>query len=277
MGISAFCGEASADPSAAGVISYDEGSTPSSGGFTDPTAALGTPERFTGNGVVSSFNPPWKTDETVSIGEGGEITLRLSHFAVPLPGGPEIGVFTNAGLFDTAYPTGIAGNPATLFGDSDHATVDVSDDGLNWVAIGDVAFDIPTNGYTDLTDPYATAPATAPADFRQPFTGDLGSFDGLSYYDAGGTDILDALAGSGGGTWLDISPSGLDRVAYVRFSVADDHDAATSLNFDLDALSIAHGAAGGAVPEPAAWTLVLMAISAEILRRGRDAAARPRS
>src|SRR5215216_4313944 len=71
---------------AAQVISYNQGATPSTG-FTTASAALGEPERFTGEsvfpGVVSPFNPPFRSNEIVSVGEGGQLTLRLSNYAIP--------------------------------------------------------------------------------------------------------------------------------------------------------------------------------------------------
>ena len=86
--------------------------------------------------------------------------------------------------------------------------VEVSEDGASWIRIGDVTFDMPTNGFTDLTDPYASLPGDELSDFQQPFTEPLASFDGLPYVDVSEIDILDVLAGSGGGTWIDISGTG---------------------------------------------------------------------
>jgi hypothetical protein len=104
------------------------------------------------------------------------------------------------------------------------------------------------------------------SDFQQPFTGSLASFDDLKYCDAAGPDILELLAGSGGGTWLDISPSGLAQVGYIRFSQPDDSSAATSLNFELDAISISHAAVGAAVvPEPSSIDLFVVASMALLL------------
>ncbi len=256
---------------AAAVVSYDAGATPVAG-FTTAAAALGEPERFTGEGlfpgVVSPFYPPYLSSEIVSVGAGGQITLRLSHYAIPQAAEPEIGVFQNIGLVDLDYPNGQAGTPATTFGDLDEAIVDVSTDGVDWVSLGSITFDVPTNGYTDLTDPFSATPGNLPSDFRQPFTGSLSSFDGLPYFDAGGPDMLDLLAGSGGGTWLDISDTGLPKVGYIRFSVANDGDAGTSLNFELDAVSISHAATGTAiVPEPTMWSLVFAAMILPALSR----------
>ena len=247
----------------AAVVAYDPGATPATG-FTTAVAAIGQPERFTGEGafpgVVSPFNPPFGQNEIVSVGEGGHIVLRLSHFAIPQAAGPEIGVFENVGLVDVNFPNGQAGSPAGTFGPLDSAIVDVSTDGTQWASLGNVTFDAPTNGYTDLTDPYWSKPGGVPSDFQKPFLGSLSSFDGLRYSDASGPDILEVLAGSGGGTWLDISAAGLSQVGFIRFSLDNDLDAETRLNFELDAVSIADGAVGSpVVPEPAAAALCCIA------------------
>jgi hypothetical protein len=247
-----FCSSLAHAQYGAAVVSYDAGTTPTSG-FTTATAAVGEPERFTGEsvfpGIVSPFNPPFRPNEIVSVGEGGHITLRLSHYALPQAAGPEIGIFENVGLIFNST-TGGAGPTAATFGD-DRAQVDVSADGLNWTSLGNNQFNIPSNGYTDVTDPFATAPGNSPSDFQKPFTGGVSSFNGLPFSDPSASDILELLAGSGGGTWLDISGSGLSQVGFIRFSVADDLNADSRLNFELDAVSIARGAVGSPiVPEP---------------------------
>ena len=262
------------------IVSYDQGATPALEWPTnDPyniaSAALGEPERTTGDGtdypsVVSPFSPPYLRSEFVSIGEGGWLTLRLSNYALPQAAGPEIGVFTNAGLMDQDWPNGQATNPAMAFG-AERADVEVSEDGINWIVLGSPLFDLPTNAYTDLTDPYSSSAGSVQADFQQPFIGTLSDFDGLFYNDGGGADILDLLAGSGGGTWLDISQAGLPRVGYLRFLVPDDGDAGTGLNFELDAVSIAAGAMGDAtIPEPAAAILAALAGLLLAAARGTD-------
>lgn len=249
---------------AAEVVSYSAGSAPASG-FTTASTALGEPERFTGEGsfpgVVSPFNPPFLANEIVSVGEGGQITLRLSHYAIPQAAEPEIGVFTNAGI---VYESGLAGDPPGTFG-VDSAEVSVSDDGLAWTSLGNVTFDIPTNGYTDVTSPFADSPGSSLSDFQQPFTGVLSDFAGLPYYDAGGDGILDLLSGSGGGTWLDISGTGLAKVGYIRFAMAN------SSNFELDAVSVSHAAMGNLVPEPATIALGGLALLLLPIIRRRSA------
>jgi hypothetical protein len=264
------------------VLSYNAGTTPAmSGGqaFDDSSAALGEPERFTGEGVfpgvVTPFNPPFLRNEIVSVGEGGQLTLRLSNYAVPQAAAPEIGVFAHPGLIDQDIInfSGVASDPVTEFSVKS-ALVDVSTDGVNWVSLSNQAipFDIPSNGYTDLTSVSSSVPGTALSDFQQPFTRPLSDFGGLSYHNPGGSDILGLLAGSGGGKWLDISNTGLSQVGYIRFSVADDGDASTKLNFELDAVSVSHAALGTAtVPEPSSIALAVAALVGSIksVRRAR--------
>src|SRR5262245_40402166 len=102
----------------AAVISYNKGGSPDTAYTLNPSSALGLPERFTGEGVfpgaVTPFNPSFGTNELVSVGEGGHLTLRLSRYAIPQPpaAGPEIGIFENVGLSDTSFPNGVADVPA---------------------------------------------------------------------------------------------------------------------------------------------------------------------
>ncbi|MEX2317171.1 MAG: hypothetical protein WD669_08465, partial [Pirellulales bacterium] len=162
------------------VLTYNSGTTPAAS-FVSPASALGSPERFSGEdsfpSVVSPFSPPFLSSEIVSIGEGGQLTLRLSNYALPQAAGSEIGIFSNFGLIDASYPNGQAGSPAGGFGPPDRAQVEVSANGLDWSTLGITTFDLPANGYTDLADPYAVSPGAAASDFQQPFTGSLSSFD----------------------------------------------------------------------------------------------------
>jgi hypothetical protein len=188
----------------------------------------------------------------------------LSHYALPLLGAPEIGVFTHVGLSDTSFPNGVAGTSDQAFG-IDSANVEVSEDGSAWFSLGNQTFDIPTNAYTDLTDPFAAAAGSVLSDFQQPFTLPLTSFDGLPYTNAGGPDIIELLAGSGGGNWLDISASGLAKVGFIRFSVPD---SGATVNFELDGVSVSLAAVGDrTVPEPATLALVASAVAMLGMRR----------
>lgn len=258
------------------VTSYNAGTTVAKEFGTNlpfdlTSSALGEPSRFIDDpnfpSIVSAFSSPYKRTQLLSVGEGGHATLRLSNYAVAQPGGNEIGVFAHASLIDAAWPSGDAGATAAAFG-VDSALVELSADGATWVSLGEVTFANPTNGYTDATNPYATTPGSALADFQQPFTGSLSSFDGLKNYDAGANDILDVLAGSGGGTWLTI-PAGLTQVGFVRFSVADDGNAGVGVSFEFDGLSVSHAALGApTVPEPStALLLIATLVGATFARR----------
>ena len=265
------------------VISFQSGTTAAvtfqGEPFNQADKALGAPERFTGEdtdfpSVVSPFNPPFGTNEIVSIGEGGHITLRLTHFVVIDDSGPEIGVFTNAGLVEKDFPNGQAAQEIfpndddTSFG-IDAAYVEVSEDGLTFVPLNggeSILFDIPTNGYTDVTNPFDTTPGLSPSDFSKPWVGGLTDFNGLDY--AAMRTLLD---GSAGGKWLDLSDTELDQVGFIRFSVMDDGDEDTGLNFELDAVSIAGGFLGGPVPEPASSCALVTIGGLLMIRRKRGA------
>ncbi|MEE9213006.1 MAG: PEP-CTERM sorting domain-containing protein [Phycisphaeraceae bacterium] len=225
---------------ASAVIEYVPGAAAGSG-FNTTTAAVGSPDGITGEvlgfpNVLSPMSPAFESDEIVQIGAGGHITLQLELAAVPLVG-PEIGVIENVGFFDASFPSGTTTNPAVTFG-QDTATVEVSEDGNTWVSLGPVLFNIPANFYTNA-GPYDAAPPASPqhADFGKPFAGSLADFDAKSY-----AGILSVLDGSGGGTWLDISSTGLTQVGFIRFSL----DAGAINTFELDAVVIANPLPGDA-------------------------------
>jgi hypothetical protein len=244
------------------VISYVPGSTPVAGS-TNASVALGSPERITGEifswpSDVTVFNGPFASNEIVSIGEGGHIELKLSNFVLPDPTGPEIGVFENIFLNDSE-PYNIVDSTVIPVG-GDSATVEVSEDGLSWVTLGTFLFELPAVGFTEF-------PGVSPSDFQKPFTGTLNSFANRPLDHPTDPDVFDLLAGSGGGNWLDISSTGLSKVGYIRFSVLDDSNSGTSLNFELDAVSISASAMGGVVPEPSSLALAATLLMAAVMRR----------
>ena len=220
--------------------------------------------------MVSPFSPPFAVDEIVSIGEGGHLTLQLARYAIPNDAGPEIGVFTNSGLTIVDFPPGrvsdvlVPQDSETTFG-MDEAVVEVSQDGVSFVLLNDgqpVLFDIPSNGYMDSQGPFDRIPGQVLADPSLPFVGDLNDFQGLNY-----PDIQVLLAGSAGGTWLDISGLGLERVGYIRFSVLSDANELSRLNFELDAVSVALDAQGHVVPLPTSVCLLVGTGALMIIRK----------
>jgi len=171
-------------------------------------------------------------------------------------------VIPNAGLIDTDFPGGTTGDPASSFG-ANSAVVEVSEDGQTYVPLAGgtpIDFDMPSIFYLNA-GPYDSAPPANPtlADFGIPFdpAGGLSAFDDKTY-----TEIVDLFAGSGGGTWLDLSATGLTRVGYVRFSVPIDGDSGNdaSRTFELDSVVVANNAVGPAVPEPASLAIALLMV-----------------
>lgn len=206
------------DPYADQVISYNSG-TNAATGFVDPLTALGIPERFTGEGIfpsaVTVFNSPFGTDEIVSIGEGGSLTIQFNTPVTDDPDnlfGIDLLVFGNA-MF-TFGGSGV-GNPAGLF--SEPGIIEVSVDGTTWFAVADALADdlFPTEGYRDLTDPFATTPGSVESNFTQPVDPalSLADFSGLTY-----AQVLEIYNGSGGGAGVDIGALGLSEISFVRIS-----------------------------------------------------------
>lgn len=267
---------ASATSFADQVLDYTPGSNlPTDYGTGAPydvsASALGAPFGVHGIGtgfdsVLSPFSSAYELNEIVSVGEGGQLTLRLEQ---PVAAGSqrELGVFTNVGIADAAWPSGVANALAFAFG-IDAVNVAVSANGVDFFDLyggNPLLFDMPSN-YFNNAGPYDIAAPVNPdlADFGLPNPiADFSFFDGASH-----ADIVAELAGSAGGTWLDIESSGLSQVGFVRFSVPNDGDANTFLNFDLDAVSI-NASQAIAVPEPGALMLMGVVGVAAAMRRKR--------
>jgi hypothetical protein len=222
------------DPHADGLISYGQGTNPASG-FTDPATALGPPERFTGEGVfptvVSAFNPPFGTDEIVSIGAGGHLAVSFDTPVTDDPGNPfgiDLLIFGNAGFIDDSFPNSTVGG---LFGD-DGGVIEVSPDGITWFVIVDVRADglFPTIGWLDA-GPYDTEPGTMPTDFTRPVDPSLlvDDFMGLT-----NTEVITLYGGSGGGAGVDIGAVGLSAICCVRIVNADTPE---TPNIEIDAFA----------------------------------------
>ena len=243
---------------ASAVIAYEPGLMANTG---NPSAALGQPGRVTGAGtqfagILSPFNPHYEDDQIVQFGEGGSITLQLAHFAVTTSGTPEIGIFTNAGISDTSWPAGIAGSdlelPGATFG-IDSAILDVSADGSSWINLGLIRFDQPSSAFSNTSSPYQSDPTgLTPANFGIPHGNALADYSGKDW------DTIQGLLGnSAGGTWIDLDSTGLAQVGWIRLSLANDGNADTLLNFELDGVSVASAAVGGSViPEPSVFALL---------------------
>ncbi len=227
--------QAGDDPFADVVICYDEGSNPAAG-YTDPDTSLGSPERFTGEGVfpgvVSAFNPPFLPNEIVSIGAGGHLIVQFNTPVTDDPCNPfgiDLLVFGNTAFSDIAFPNGVVGG--TL--GNDGGAVEISSDGMTWFLIEGVKRDglFPTIGYLDA-GPYDPKPGSVLSDFTRPVDPalTLNDFMGLN-----NDQVVQLYAGSGGGVGIDIASVGLVAISYVRIS--NPGDPATTPAIEIDAFS----------------------------------------
>lgn len=245
---------ATASPFASEVVSYVQGAGAATG-YTNPDVSLGSPERFTGEGqfpgAVTPFNAPWGTDEIVSIGRGGSLTVRFNEPVVNDPNNPfgiDLLIFSNTFFFDpdTFDPIAVA-----VFGQG--GIVEVSMDGIDWRTVsGAVAAGaFPTLGYSDLTDPYATGQGSVPTDFTLPVNPAL-NWSGMNM-----AQLAAAYNGSGGGVGIDIGLTGLHQISFVRVSVPTNAPGAIAIDAFSDV---------AAIPNPGTLAVVCAAIA---MRSGR--------
>jgi len=249
------------------VVSYTPGAI--SATYQTPSAALGelsptmnfagsyqdgdgNTVNFLDDSILTPFNAAYNPDQIVGIGAGGALTLHLSETAAT--NGKTLGVHTASGLIDLAWPSGQNLPQAANYTDPRVAEVRVAKVLGNWVSLGVINFENPSNYYSQgITNPGSDSTAgTALADFSQPFLGKLADFDNQDW-----NGTLDVLNGSAGGQWLDLSGTGLDGVNYVQFVVAP---GASDLMY-VDAVSAV------AVPEPA--SLAMLVVPMLLMKRRR--------
>ncbi|MEM1354395.1 MAG: PEP-CTERM sorting domain-containing protein [Planctomycetota bacterium] len=247
------------DPWADNVVSYDQGSNPGVG-FTDPTTALGEPTRNTNlaspfGGAVTPFQSPFGTDEIVSIGEGGQLTVSFDE---PIaddaanPFGIDLLVFGNAFFFIDPFPDGVANGLG-----SEGGIIELSANGSDYFTVTGVDADglYPTNGFNDpsaaFTTGGVTATGTVPSDFTLPVDPSFNA-TGKSL-----SEIVAGYNGSGGGVGIDIASVGLSEVSFIRIS----NPLESGVTPEID------GFADVAVPEPG--SAVLLALAGGVLLRRR--------
>jgi hypothetical protein len=207
------------------IFSYDPG-VGYSGNFTHPEAALGEPARVNPYGEATDpFNPPYGTNQIVSIGAGGWLTVRFDRPILNHPRNVDhldFTIFGNSGFiitneFDLTTFDWI-GTPATdgsLFGQRTGETrVSVSFDGRRFFTLNPA-----------LAPPVDSFPPTDGAgDFRVPLDPKLSSAD---FAGATLADIRARYDRSGGGASFDISwaqdaqgrPVWLPMLRFVRIDV----------------------------------------------------------
>lgn len=255
-----------ATPFATSVVSYDAGSN-AAAGYTTAGNALGSAERVTGElfnfaSGVTPFNPAFGTDELVSVGSGGHLTLGFDQAITNNAShafGIDLIVFSNSGFIDTSWTdsdpandgTGLVGNTPTLFGIGGEATIEVSSDGINWYTAAVTTLDLlPTLGYSDFTDATPFTPGSVESDFTRALDPSLvlSDFAGMSF-----TDIAALYNGSGGGVGIDISSTGLNSASFVRLTNNSGE------SFEIDAVSV--------VPAPTSLAAFVLGLCAANRRR----------
>jgi len=204
------------------VVDYNAGVgfTP---GYDNPDRALGAPtfaDPF-GFGPITPFNPPFLSDELVSIGAGGHLTLG---FSTPIfnradnPFGIDFIIYGNEGFIDFDWPNGLTGPGGEVFSDF----------------FGALPVTVVSVSYDNLTYYDLLAPAHTRADVLYPSdsAGDLGvpvdpSLTQADFADQSLSGIRSLYDGSAGGTGFDLAwavdgannPVALSEIRYVRISV----------------------------------------------------------
>ena len=243
-----------ADPWADAVVSYDEGTNPGAG-FTDASTALGEPTRVTntsfGSGPVTPFFPAGGTDEVVSIGEGGSLTVRFDEPVTddPLnPFGIDLLVFGNAFLFGSEFPVTPTTTATGVFNEG--GLIAVSDNGVDFVDVTGLDADalFPTAGFLSFED----GAVSGAADFLLPVD--------PAYDPTGDTpaEIYAAYGGSGGGAGIDLGVLSLSEISYVRVT----NPLGSGVTPEIDGFADVR-----AIPEPTTATLAALLLLAHWRRR----------
>ncbi|MDG2031993.1 MAG: hypothetical protein P8J45_13410 [Phycisphaerales bacterium] len=218
--VGATCGSLHAQ-FAVEVVDYERGEG-GSDSFSDPTAALGEPTRFSGSmmepSVVSPFQPAWRSDELVTIGAGGHLVLA---FEEPVRDEPTNPFGVDLIIFGNAFFTNFSQDSpcvSTLY--EEGGLIEVSADGIDFVLIEGVSADglYPTLGFLDA-DPLGMEPGDVHSDFTRPVDPALADW---MLAGACWDDMLSAYDGSGGGTPIDLADTGLTEIRFVRISTLSD-------------------------------------------------------
>jgi hypothetical protein len=243
--------------------------------YDDATALLGRPTlRF--NNSLNPFTPDLRRAKPIeapfNVGPSGEkllvtiaeessVTVRMGR---PVTNDPQNPFGIDFIVFGNAFYSGTGATVSettdltafTISGSvaAEPVKVSVSPDGITWYRyesgpFGDTAF--PTNGY--LWDRNTLAWTAIEADPTRPVDPTL-SVAGMS-----AADVLDAYAGSAGGTGFDLAQSGFDSIQFVRI------EGLTGFaNGEIDAIADVRP-----VPEPSAGLVTAGLVGGVLLRRQR--------
>jgi hypothetical protein len=235
-----------ADPWADSILDYQPGTNPVAG-FTTPSAALGEPTRITNpshqfGGPVTPASASWGPGETVSIGEGGRLEIKFDE---PVTNHPQNPFGVDLIVFGNSFFSLDFGNPNMPVTGvvSEGGVLEVSNDGASWFAVPGAADGLfPTNGFTDIEEPFPSSPGAVPSDFTRPVDP---AFNPIGKTFA---QLIAGYGGSGGGLGIDIGSVGLSSVSFVRLT----NPTGSGVTPEIDALADVT-----AVPEPAAGTTFL--------------------
>lgn len=233
---------------ASSVVSYNPGTGfatefGSGLGYTNTAAVLGSPSRVTPGdfgGPVDPFSPPYLSEQLLSIGDGGALTVFFSTPILNNPAnayGMDFLIFGSTGFIITNGDFGGGGitDGSTFSSHEGTSRIYVSADDVTYYLLDpalapgvDTMF--PTDGSGDFSIPVDP------------------SLEGSDFADLGLAGIRNLYAGSGGGTGFDLSWAvdgnnqsvNLSTINYIRIEITGGHA-------EIDGIS--------AVPEPATWAL----------------------
>ena len=237
------------------VVAYSSG-TGVSAGFTNPGMALGAPSQVNPFGEgTDPFNPPYGTNQIVSVGAGGLLTVQFNSPVVNDPSHPfglDFIIFGNSGFVITNGDFSGGGiTDGSLFSNNAGTTrVSVSLDNITYYTLDAARAPVvdglfPTDGTGSFQQP--VNPSLTNADFSGQGLAGIRALYGGS---AGGVgfDLDWARDGSGN----NVSLAGIN---FVRVEVLTGKS-------EIDGFA--------AVPEPASWTLILFgALGLSSARRWR--------
>lgn len=259
--LSSFIPLQAGDPWADQIVEYRAGSEISvdfvtNTAFDDPTVVLGEPTRYTSDpdnfgGATTPLQSSFRSNEVVSIGKGGSLTVAFDEPVRDDPKNPfgiDLLIFGNSFLFGAnIFNPDFSFNPAGRFDGiaSEGGIVELSDDGVNFTAVEDFEADglFPTNGYNDLTEPFPFIEGNEPTNFTLPVDPTL-EVVGKTY-----AEVLAGYAGSGGGAGIDIGAWGFNQITHVRISNPADAVGVPEVDAFADVSPL---------PEPSSWLLACL-------------------
>jgi hypothetical protein len=224
------------------LVAYSPG-TGASASFTNPNTALGEPSRVNPFGESTDpFNPPYGTNQVVSLGAGGLLTVQFNASIVndsSHPFGLDFIVFGNAGFVITNGDFSGGGiTDGSLFSDNTGTTrVSVSLDNVTYYTLNPALAPtvdglFPTDSNGNFQQP--ANPSLTNADFSGRGLAGIRALYGSS---AGGTGFDLAWAQDGSGN--NVSLPGIN---FVRIEVL-------SGKSEIDGFAV--------VPEPVSWVIAL--------------------